>query len=200
MLLEAHEQLLRRDGEIEALVHDLQAALAAALRQDVPNGDGDADAINRSFLPGKYLRYQQLIRRIRDVARTSLPPGATVIVVSRGDEALLDLGDSRLGWHFPQEEGGVYAGHYPADGTEAIVRLEELRTKGGEYLLLPETAFWWLEHYEEFRKHLEERYQLLVCEGETCLIFALRDSETEQPDSLVQASDIRNTTHQDAPA
>jgi hypothetical protein len=200
MLLEAHEQLLRRDGEIEALVHDLQANLAAALQKGAPDGGGDAGTTNRSFVPGKYLRYRQLVRRIREVTRTNLPPGATVIVVSRGDEALLDLGDGRRGWHFPQEEGGVFAGHYPADDAEAIAHLEELRSRGGEFLLLPETSFWWLEHYGGFRKHLEGRYQVFVSRGETCLIFALGEPpETEQAASLVEARSTR-TAYRDAPA
>jgi hypothetical protein len=200
MLLEAHEQLLQRDGEIEALAHELQANLAAVLQQNPPNGGGDAGATNRSFVAGKYLRYRQLVSRIREVAQTNLPPGATVIVVSRGDEALLDLGDGRRGWHFPQEEGGVYAGHYPANGAEAIVHLEELRSRGGEFLVLPETSFWWLEHYGGFRKHLEDRYQVFLRREETCLIFTLREPpETDQGGTLVHASSTR-TAHRDARA
>jgi GT2 family glycosyltransferase len=200
MLLEAHEQLLRRDGEIESLVHDLQANLAAVLQQNAPDGGGEAGATNRSFVPGKYLRYRQLVRRIQEVAQTNLPPEATVIVVSRGDEALLELGDGRRGWHFPQEEGGVYAGHYPADSAEAITHLEELRSRGGEFLLLPETSFWWLEHYGGFRKHLEDRYQVFLCREETCLIFALSEPpETEHGGALAQARNA-HTAHRDARA
>jgi hypothetical protein len=200
MLLEAHEQLLRRDGEIEALVHDLQVDLAAALQRETPGGGGGTGATNRSFVAGKYLRYRRLIRRIREEAQTNLPPGAVVVVVSRGDEALLDLGGGRKGWHFPQEKGGVYAGHYPADGAEAIAHLEELRGRGGEYLLLPETAFWWLEHYREFRQHLEDHYQLRVHKEETCLIFALgKPPEAERGGAPVQARGA-HSAYRDAPA
>lgn len=53
-----------------------------------------------------------------------------MIVVSRGDSDLLNLG-GRQAWHFPQTEDGVYAGYYPADSTEAITHLEVLRAKGG---------------------------------------------------------------------
>ena len=123
-----------------------------------------------------------------------------MVVVSRGDEALLDLGDGRLGWHFPQEEGGVYAGYYPADSAEAIAHLEELREKGAGFLLFPETAFWWLESYKEFGEYLEHRYQLFVRREETCLIFALREPKTEDGGTLVRASDVRKSTRQDAPA
>jgi hypothetical protein len=192
--------LLLRDGEIEALVYDLQADLAAALQREAPDGVVEAGANNQGFVPGKYFLYQQLIRRIRDVARTNLPPGATVVVVSRGDEALLELGDGRSGWHFPQQDGGVYAGYYPADDAEAIDHLEELRSSGGEFLLFPETSFWWLEHYRGFREHLEERYQPFVREEGTCMIFALGEPpETEHCAAPVRTSDARSATREDTP-
>jgi len=34
-----------------------------------------------------------------------------------------------------------------------------LRAKGGEYLLIPRTSFWWLEYYADFRRHLESSYR-----------------------------------------
>jgi len=197
MLLEAQEQLLRRDGEIEALVHDLQATLAGALQQISPDAHTGADANNRRFAPSKYLAYQRLVGQIRETVRTVLPPGATVIVVSRGDETLLDLGDGRRGWHFPQDEEGIYAGYYPADSAQAISQLERLRSRGAEFLLFPETAFWWLEHYEGLRKHLEERYQLLVRQGETCLIYALHESETERRKALIRGTDTLTASSRD---
>jgi hypothetical protein len=201
MLLEAHWQLMRRDGEIEALVHDLQADLAALPQRDAPDGGGDTSATNGSFVPGKYLRYRQLVRRIWQVARTNLPAVATVIVVSRGDEALLELGDGRRGWHFPQGEGGIYAGHYPTDDAGAIAHLEELRAKGGAFFLLPETSLWWLEHYGGFREHLEEHYRPFVHEEGTCLIFDLREPpETEHRPTPVRIKDTSDIDHRDTPA
>jgi GT2 family glycosyltransferase len=163
MLIEAHWQLLRRDEDLEALAHAIQSGFGGEARDGTTN-----------FVPGKYLSYRQLVRRIRRVAQEELPLGATVIVVSRGDEALLELGEERKGWHFPQGDGGVYAGHYPADGAEAIAHLEDVRTRGGEFLLIPETASWWLEHYGEFHEHLKICYRPLVREEGTCMIFELR--------------------------
>ena len=43
-----------------------------------------------------------------------MPLEATVMVVSKGDDELLKLGGRRA-LHFPQNEAGEYAGHYPAD-------------------------------------------------------------------------------------
>jgi hypothetical protein len=122
------------------------------------------------------LHYEQLCQRIRDRVQMDVPQDAKIICVSKGDESLLKL-NGREGWHFPQTADGIYAGSYPASSAEAIAHLEELRAKGGDFLLFPSTAFWWLEHYEEFRQHLMSRYQEIVRQDDTCLIFALREPQ-----------------------
>ena len=66
----------------------------------------------------------------------------------------------------------MYAGHYPADSSEAITQLEALRAKGAEYLLLPDTAFWWLDDYPEFHQHLEANYRR-IWTGPSCIIYQL---------------------------
>jgi hypothetical protein len=98
-----------------------------------------------------------------------------VAVVSKGDEELLELGGGRQGWHFPQSEEGVYAGHYPADSREAILHLEELREKGAQFILFPGTAFWWLERYREFGEHLDSRYRR-VWDDEIFIMYQLREA------------------------
>jgi GT2 family glycosyltransferase len=116
--------------------------------------------------------YDYLRNRIREVIRDRVPPGDVVIVVSKGDDRLLDLPGCK-GWHFPQNDEGVFAGHYPADSKAAIAHLEALREKGAKYLLLPNTASWWLEHYPGFRQHLEQHYRLAVQEESVCSLFEL---------------------------
>ena len=104
----------------------------------------------------------------------ALPPEATVVVASRGDDELLEL-DGRRAWHFPQDEDGVYAGHYPADDAAAIAHLEQLRERGAGFLLLPATALWWLDRYPELGSHVRERYTVAL-EDESCVIFSLADT------------------------
>jgi SAM-dependent methyltransferase len=133
----------------------------------LPSGDGDD------------YDYHQLIHRIREVVRFVLPPHAVVVVVSRGDDELLRL-EERPAWHFPQDEHGVYAGYLPTDSFEAIARLEALRCKGAQFLLLPRTEFWWLEHYAEFKGYLESQYRLVMRQDATCMIFQLR-GDTDLP-------------------
>jgi GT2 family glycosyltransferase len=118
------------------------------------------------------LRYQELRQHIREMVLQQVPMGATVLVVSKGDSALLDF-PGRRGWHFPQTERGTYAGHHPASSTQAIAHLETLRAKGGDYLLIPATSRWWLDYYPQFRQHLDARAVRLGCTDDNCLIYAL---------------------------
>ena len=75
---------------------------------------------------------------------------------------MVKFGDGRRGWHFPQAAKGEYAGHHPADSAAAIEHLESLRAKGGQYLLFPATAFWWFEHYRDFKQYLDARYAAIT--------------------------------------
>jgi hypothetical protein len=101
--------------------------------------------------------YEGLIARLRERVPTLLPPDAKVLVVSRGDDELLRLGTAGAG-HFPQADDGRYAGHYPADGAAAVQHLDALQEGGARFLLFPAPAFWWLDHYPEFRDHLRDRH------------------------------------------
>jgi GT2 family glycosyltransferase len=123
--------------------------------------------------PGRSNGRLALVERIRDVVREAVPAGASVLVASRGDEELIDF-DGRIGLHFPQVENGVYAGHHPADGDEAIAHLEQLRASGAEFLVLPQPALWWLDCYGSFREHLEQQCALVARDEKACLVFALR--------------------------
>ncbi|MEA3213416.1 MAG: hypothetical protein QOE70_6473 [Chthoniobacter sp.] len=118
------------------------------------------------------LAYRQLPAQIAELVRVHLPPDATVLVVSKGDTDLLQIG-TRGGQHFPQLDDGTYTGYHPADSREAIQQLEKLRQQGAQYLLFPSTALWWLEHYTQFRQHLESHYELILREENTCVIFEL---------------------------
>jgi hypothetical protein len=120
--------------------------------------------------------YAACIKRIRETVRQVLPRDSTVIVVSKGDPALLDL-YGRRAWHFPRDEDGGYPGSYPEDGPSVIGQLEGLRERGGQYLLFPEPALWWLESYPEFTAHLYRHYPVIVRDEKTCVIFALEENQ-----------------------
>jgi hypothetical protein len=195
MILGAHDQLMRRAEKIKA---DLATELQRPARQEstaashsVPEILATDDPADQTFAPsvytsgqqrGEYPDYPRLVAHIREVAKAVLPPDATVAVVSKGDEELLKLGGGRKGWHFPQNEDGVYAGYYPAGGAEAIFHLEELRSRGAGFLLFPETAFWWLERYGELKQHLDARYRRIW--GEKCIIYQLHEPRPDDAEVL----------------
>jgi GT2 family glycosyltransferase len=122
-------------------------------------------------------RYRKLTERVRQAMVEVVPPGAIVLVVSRGDEELVRVNDRRA-WHFPRAGGGAYAGHHPGSSEEAIAGLEALRAEGATYLVFPATGLWWLEHYEGLRRHLETRYSRSLSDPETCVIFELTAAES----------------------
>ena len=100
------------------------------------------------------------VEQVRAAVRRALPAGAgPVAVVSRGDDDLVRF-EAHIGWHFPQTDEGVYAGHHPSDSDAAIRHLEEVRRRGARYLVIPASSAWWLDHYAGFRDHLSTVYQL----------------------------------------
>ena len=103
-----------------------------------------------------------------------VPATATVAVVSRGDDALLRF--AATGWHLPRTGEGHYAGHHPADANEAIAHVEAARTAGADYLLIPSTSSWWLDHYTAFADHLAGSR---VAEDDGHLLHSLTDSPVD---------------------
>jgi hypothetical protein len=138
----------------------------------------------RQQLRAFYQSYRSLVGEIREIARKIVPERARVVVVSKGDDELLKL-EGREAWHFPQTDEGVYAGHYPTGDAEAVSHLEALRAKGGEFLLIPGTARWWLELYAGFGQHLDTHYRRLW-DDERCIIFELA-GQTSPPKKLMPA-------------
>jgi GT2 family glycosyltransferase len=117
--------------------------------------------------------YRELTERLLRAVMTAVPAGATVLVVSRGDDELVKI-DRRRAWHFPRDEAGKYAGYHPGDSREAIARLEAGRAAGAEYIVFPRTGTWWLDHYGELRRHLDQRYVRTFSEPEVGVIFDVR--------------------------
>jgi glycosyltransferase involved in cell wall biosynthesis len=128
--------------------------------------------------------YTDALAQIREFVRAATPPDATVLVVSKGDNALLKL-DGRHSWHFPRGHQGVYAGCYPADSAEAVAHLESLIAQGAEFLVFPNAAFWWLEYYGGFREYLDENHSRVLANG-TCIIFELSRRTGRESSPLVR--------------
>ncbi len=121
--------------------------------------------------------YDAAVAHIRKSVQAAVPAGARVLVISKGDEALLDLPGVQAG-HFPQDRDGGYRGYNPADGRDALGQLEALRSQGAQYLLIPATALWWLDHYREFGEHVRLRCTLVHGDA-WCSIVSLESQRKE---------------------
>ena len=117
--------------------------------------------------------YREMSDRLRALVEAHVPAGAVVLVVSKGDDALLQF-SARPAWHFPRAEDGGYAGHHPADSAAAISHLEALRGQGAAFLVVPETSAWWFGHYAEFADHLRDCYREVLSSQHPGRIFDLR--------------------------
>ncbi len=158
------EPVNRRLDALEQALHDL--------RYSEERLDGRTDA--------------GVIRSCRAVVRTKVPTGGRVLVVAKGDAALLDL-YGRATSDFPQDVEGRYLGFSFADATAAIAHLEALRVDGHGYLLIPDTARWWLDHYPAFADHVLHRYEVISRTDEAVLVDlrTRRDPSDERSPALL---------------
>jgi hypothetical protein len=159
------QALSTRDG-------GLQSCLATA-HQRLMGERVDLEGIERDL---KRFQYEQLIRRVRNAVEAAVPKGAVVLVVSKGDDRLLDF-RGRTGWHFLGNGKGQYAGHHPADGAAAIEALERMRADGARYLVFPQVALWWLEHYASFTEYLDRCCRVVLRDERTAVIYSLNKAE-----------------------
>jgi hypothetical protein len=116
--------------------------------------------------------YADLVARVQAAVGEHVPPGSSVLVVSKGDAALVEL-PGLAAAHFPQDSSGGYAGHHPHDSAAATTELEELRRRGAEFLVLPATARWWLDFYADFATHLANHGEVVAEVPDACVIFGL---------------------------
>jgi GT2 family glycosyltransferase len=180
--LRARELGLRTVCLHDVLVHHFGETTFGEL---VPSGDyGRILAANKERFEEKWGRpwqpyrrgrkpeYERMTRRIRELVAETVPPESVVLVVSRGDDRLLDL-PTRRGLHFPAAADGGWAGHHPATAEDAVAQLEAMRIAGGQFLVLPSTGLWWLDHYTAFGEHLERNYPIVASDEEICVIYSL---------------------------
>ena len=122
--------------------------------------------------------YRRTTERVQRLVQEEIPSEDSVAVVSRGDQTLLEL-PVRSAQHFPQQEDGSYPGFYPQDSAEAVAHLEHVKDRGASWLVIPRPAFWWLEHYKEFSRHLESTY-LRAVDDEECRIYRLKPNSARR--------------------
>lgn len=77
------------------------------------------------------------------------------------------------------ERDGRYWGP-PGDDQHAIDELDRMRREGAKFIVFSWVAFWWLEHYVGFHRHLRDNHHCLH-EDETMVVFDLRRDNRSAP-------------------
>ena len=176
-LLRAHEDLRKRDEAFEQALLALQQTRAADVG---PPASAEEDRTpDGSDRPTQRIAYREVVRRLRELVQQTVPPDAEVLIVSKGDQELMEVPGRRT-QHFPQDGSGEYAGYYPEDGDAAVTHLEGLRARGASFIVFPDPALWWLDHYPELATHLATRSTTLVDEPGIGRVFALSTTSGEK--------------------
>ena len=133
------------------------------------------------------IEYAELVAGVRAAITRSVPPGSSLLVISKGDPGLLELSGLSAA-HFPQDSAGGYAGHHPFDSATAIAEIEALRRGGAEYLVIPATARWWLDHYDGLARHLANHGAVITDQADCCLIYGLGQFGTDAVPAAAERS------------
>lgn len=164
------------DGRLQSLLVAVHESLRRRLSGEVVAPAPLAEVVDEPFK--EISDYPSFVDQVRAVVEAEIPEGARVLVVSRGDSDLLQLG-VRIAGHFPQARSGEWAGYYPYDGREAVEHLEDLILEGYEFLVFPSSSRWWLAYYRELAACLGARGRL-VHHGPVCTIFEPRAAAPEE--------------------
>lgn len=181
--VEPDEDLLR-SGVIDSmgvmqLVSFLEESFGVAVDdlEIVPENFSSVRAMTRFVARKKQLPFDDVdppVADFRGLVAENVPSDGVVLVVSRGDESLVELGD-RTGWHFPRDDSGVYAGFLPANSDEAIAHLEALRRLGATHIGFPAAELWWFDYYTGLRDHLDANYRKVARNG-TGILYSLQSA------------------------
>jgi Domain of unknown function (DUF4915) len=105
----------------------------------------------------------------QEVAATIPPESAFILVDDQGLGEEVSAGRPVIPF---LERDGQYWGHPPNDLT-AISELERLRRGGARFMVVVWPAFWWLDYYAGFYRHLRSQFRC-VLQNERLVMFDLR--------------------------
>ncbi len=120
-------------------------------------------------------RYEREAEQLREAVCATVPADATVLVVSRGDEALLELERPRAPSTSRRPRTAAGRATIPPTARRRSATSRRCASSGAELLVVPPTYRWWLSHYEGLREHLEARYRAVVSDERAGAIFLLEE-------------------------
>lgn len=99
-----------------------------------------------------------------------LPCSAKCVILVDDNQLRHTFGTDVAPLPFLEHEGQYWGS--PADDDTAIRELQRLQAGGAQYIAFAWPAFWWLDHYQGFARHLRERCPC-VLESDRLRVFAL---------------------------
>ena len=127
--------------------------------------------------PARFIEASQFMQRLAqtaaDISRLVSAGQPFILVDTEQLRPMITAGSRSLPF---LERDGAYWGP-PADDDAAIAELDRLRHGGATFIIFAWPAFWWLDHYAAFGRHLRTRF---VCAAENERIVAF-DLRTQKP-------------------
>jgi SAM-dependent methyltransferase len=124
--------------------------------------------------PRKYLDGVLWGERLRSAAQelaALVPAGNAFILVDEGQWDVAEYIAGRRCIPFLERDGEYWGA--PDDDETAIGELERLRRAGAGFLAFGWPAFWWLDYYAGFQRHLRQQFPC-VLENDRLIVFDLR--------------------------
>jgi Glycosyl transferase family 2 len=167
--------LRARLGQQEQVIDELQREVSWLIDELVrKDGNGTSGGAPDSYADdGLPPGWRPMLHGLRRLVYRRLPQGSRLAVVSSGVEPLVRYAGYRAE-HLSQNRRGEHTGSHPTCGRVAVVQLEAARWRGAEFLVIPHSELWWLDHYPELANQLEHRYMRVAEEEDAGVIWDLR--------------------------
>jgi hypothetical protein len=168
-------ELRARIGQQAEVIDELRREVGWLIEELLgkePGGIGTEapEAVDDDGLPAGW---RPMLHAMRRLVYRHLPQRSRLAVVSSGVEPLLRFAGYSAE-HLSQDRFGQYTDCHPSCGRVAVVQVEAARWRGAEFLLIPHSELWWLDHYPEFAAHLGHYYARFAEDGEGGAIWDLR--------------------------
>lgn len=120
----------------------------------------------------------------RALIENLLPDEEIVLVLSEGDERLLDLG--RPAWHFPHDSSGHHVPLEAGTGAHSASQLRTLSRSGTRYLFVPAPMLSALARWPGLKEYLDGECRRLAWRQRIGAVYELRDgSRTSTPTTFL---------------
>lgn len=105
-------------------------------------------------VPEMYHTWENRIGILGEQIGQTIPPGVAFILVDRAKLGIVGEFQGRRVIPFLELDGMFWGS--PASSQQAIAELQRLKRAGAAWLVLAWPCFWWLDHYGQWGRHLDD--------------------------------------------